>query len=95
MQIASTEGEGTSVAMLLPVAKPQQAADTDADADDAASPAAPAETSSILVVEDDQRVLAATVDAVEELGYEPVACGNPRDAEALVEGGWQREAGST
>jgi CheY-like chemotaxis protein len=39
-----------------------------------------------LVVEDDQRVLAATVDAVSELGHTAVACGNPLEAEALVEG---------
>ncbi len=40
---------------------------------------------SILVVEDDERVLAATVDAVNELGHTAVACGNPLEAEALVE----------
>jgi CheY-like chemotaxis protein len=37
-----------------------------------------------LVVEDDPRVLAATVEAVEELGHRAVACNNPREAEALV-----------
>ena len=38
------------------------------------------------MVEDDARVLAATVDAVSELGHTAVACGNPMEAEALVEG---------
>ena len=85
VQIHSTEGEGTSVAMLLPVAKAEAAAlaDSSADADPAA--ASPAEALNILVVEDDQRVLAATVDAVEELGHKAVACANPLDAEAIVE----------
>src|SRR3546814_15627826 len=39
----------------------------------------------MLGVVDDERVLAATVDAVGELGHRAVACGNPLDAEALVE----------
>ena len=39
----------------------------------------------ILVVEDDKRVLIATVDAVEELGHKAVACANPLEAETLVE----------
>src|SRR3546814_16222565 len=47
--------------------------------------AAPGTALNILVVEDDERVLAATVDAVDELGHRAVACGNPLDAEALVE----------
>lgn len=85
VQVSSTEGEGTSVAMLLPTAKPQ--ADTAAEtlSGDADGPASPADILSILVVEDDERVLAATVDAVSELGHSAVACGNPLDAEALVE----------
>jgi CheY-like chemotaxis protein len=46
----------------------------------------PAEALSILVVEDDERVLTATVDAVSELGHSVVACRNPLHAEAMVEG---------
>jgi len=86
VQISSTEGEGTSVAMLLPVAA--------TPADNATEPVAaaldgnaePAEALKILVVEDDERVLTATVDAVSELGHTAVACANPLEAEALVEG---------
>ena len=86
VQISSTEGEGTSVAMLLPVAA--------IPADNATEPVAaaldgnagPAEALKILVVEDDERVLTATVDAVSELGHTAVACANPLEAEALVEG---------
>lgn len=85
VQISSTEGEGTSVAMLLPVAKPEELRvstnETGADESDTA----PADALSILVVEDDRRVLAATVDAVEELGHTAVACANPLEAEKLVE----------
>lgn len=86
VQISSTEGEGTSVAMLLPIAKPQTDAAAEPAQSDAASLPAPADAMSILVVEDDERVLAATVDAVSELGHTAVACGNPLEAEALVEG---------
>ena len=85
VQIHSTEGEGTSVAMLLPVARHAQAA-ADGVGDGEAPPvAAPAAALSILVVEDDRRVLTATVDAVKELGHGVVACDNPLEAEALVE----------
>ncbi len=85
VQIASAEGEGTTVAMLLPVASaPCDTVDeTATDAAVAASP--PAHALTILVVEDDARVLAATVDAVRELGHRAVACSNPLEAEALVE----------
>ena len=86
VQISSTEGEGTSVAMLLPVAQPPTSDADEVVPGDTEAPAAPADALSILVVEDDARVLAATVDAVSELGHNVVACGNPLEAEALVEG---------
>lgn len=85
VQISSTEGEGTSVAMLLPVAKPEQHHASASEADGDLGEAAPTDTLSILVVEDDKRVLIATVDAVEELGHKAVACANPLEAETLVE----------
>src|SRR3546814_3016299 len=86
VQISSTEGEGTSVAMLLPVAKTLAGAVDDAAPGESDPPAPLTDALSILVVEDDARVLAATVDAVSELGHSAVACGNPLEAEALVEG---------
>jgi signal transduction histidine kinase/ActR/RegA family two-component response regulator len=86
VQISSTEGEGTSVAMLLPVAKPQAKQASEPVAGPIEGLTAPVEALSILVVEDDERVLTATVDAVSELGHSVVACGNPLEAEALVEG---------
>ena len=86
VQISSTEGEGTSVAMLLPVARADDASMAASDADGEELAETPVDALSILVVEDDQRVLAATVDAVEELGHRAVACANPLEAERLVEG---------
>ncbi|HMO76226.1 MAG TPA: response regulator [Sphingopyxis sp.] len=85
VRIASKEGEGTSVAMLLPVARQPDAVPAEPDAVPAAEAAAAGDALHILVVEDDARVLAATVDAVEELGHRAVACADPRAAEALVE----------
>jgi len=84
VQIHSTEGEGTSVAMLLPVARAHDAADAD-DSDATAPAMVPGHALDILVVEDDRRVLAATVDAVNELGHTAVACPDPLQAEAMVE----------
>ncbi len=86
VQISSTEGEGTSVAMLLPVAAPQTDRVAEPVSGQAEGATTPAEVLRILVVEDDERVLTATVDAVSELGHTVVACGNPLEAEALVEG---------
>ena len=86
VQISSTEGEGTSVAMLLPVAAPQISDTADTIVGTSDDLTTPAEALSILVVEDDERVLTATVDAVSELGHSVVACGNPLHAEAMVEG---------
>ena len=85
VQIQSAEGEGTSVAMLLPVVKHPEAMPTEIAASPVAASEAASEALHILVVEDDPRVLTATVEAVEELGHRAVACNDPRDAEALVE----------
>src|SRR3546814_3021271 len=72
--------------MLRPVAKTLAGAVDDAAPGESDPPAPLTDALSILVVEDDARVLAATVDAVSELGHSAVACGNPLEAEALVEG---------
>ena len=39
----------------------------------------------ILVVEDDPRVIAATIDALTELGHRAVACQDPLKAEAMLD----------
>nr|WP_236660041.1 ATP-binding protein [Sphingopyxis lutea] len=85
VQIHSTEGEGTSVAMLLPVAQRGEATDAGRKMTAPVAAIAPSNPLDILVVEDDPRVLTATVDAVDELGHRVVACSDPLDAEALVE----------
>ena len=85
VQIHSVEGEGTRVAMLLPVAKPHAEAAAPAGGSDAAVSEPPTDAMRILVVEDDERVLTATVDAVTELGHQAIACDDPRAAAGLVE----------
>ena len=85
VQIQSTEGEGTSVAMLLPVARHSGAMSVDGPAAPAAVETQAGDALHILVVEDDPRVLTATVEAVEELGHRAVACDDPRAAGGMVE----------
>ena len=74
VHISSTVGRGTTVSLLLP---------RSARAAGAHDPSVPApepegeratDPRAILVVEDDPRVRAATVEALEDLGYLPTAC---------------------
>ena len=81
----SRKGEGTRVAMLLPIARARAEVAAVEAPGEVAQAAAPADALSILVVEDDARVLAATVDAVSELGHRAIACSDPLEAEMLVE----------
>jgi signal transduction histidine kinase/ActR/RegA family two-component response regulator len=85
VRLASTEGEGTRVAMLLPIAKARSEIAVDEAPGEVMAAATPADALNILVVEDDARVLAATVDAVSELGHRAIACSDPLEAETLVE----------
>ena len=80
--IVSAPNEGTTVTLYLPryagaAAKP---APRQAEAMPARS-----EALDILVVEDDPRVLAATMGALSELGHRPLACSDPRAALALLD----------
>ena len=84
--IESVVGKGTTVSIYLPR--------TDAEASNVrAHPAMHARTEEdmtvpgarILLVEDDPRVRTATVGALEDLGYEPVACASGADALALFD----------
>ena len=81
--IDSTQGVGTTVSLYLPRSLEEV---------QSASAAAPAEEdapavagTSILLVEDDPRVSRATVGALEELGYRPIACAGGRDALDILE----------
>jgi signal transduction histidine kinase/CheY-like chemotaxis protein len=81
--IRSTPGSGTTVTLylprhagtVLPVSTPEPAP---------AAESAP-DALRVLVVEDDPRVLAATVGALEELGHCPLACNDPLVAAATID----------
>ena len=84
--IESEVGKGTTVSIYLPR--------TDAEASNVRThPAMKARTEDemtvpgarILLVEDDPRVRTATVGALEDLGYDPVACASGAEALALFE----------
>jgi signal transduction histidine kinase/ActR/RegA family two-component response regulator len=84
IMIVSQPGLGTTVTLLLP-----RFTGSERIADATAEPARPAEPkpdefATILVVEDDPRVLAATVEALAELGHKPIACPTPDEAEQLI-----------
>lgn len=83
--IVSAPNEGTAVTLYLPragdvVATPLPALPTKI------VPAAPTHTAmlDILVVEDDPRVLTATIGALEEIGHRAIPCDDPLAAPALL-----------
>ena len=81
--IDTVPGEGTTVTLFLPrhIGEVETAADAEVPIDD--TPERPLD---ILVVEDDPRVLNATMGALTELGHRPVACGDPLAVPALIDG---------
>jgi CheY-like chemotaxis protein len=83
VSIESTLGVGTTVALYLP--RSLQAAKDHAQrvahqVTQIAEPMTVSFGASILVVEDDPRVSRATVGSLEELGYNPIACSNGKEA---------------
>jgi signal transduction histidine kinase/ActR/RegA family two-component response regulator len=80
VQIASTEGVGTTATLYLPRHHGRVAAGAAVD-DQAIAPGGGAK---LLVVEDDVRVRAATGEALTELGYRPLLCDSAEDAAALL-----------
>jgi len=82
--IDSAPSKGTTVTLYLP-RHVQLAAPALASIPVTSLPA-PRSTAAltVLVVEDDPRVRAATIDAVEELGHRAVACGDPSVASSLI-----------
>lgn len=84
VRIESTVGEGTTVTMFLPC---HAATASAAPVLERVGPRAePHRALDILVVEDDPRVLTATLAALEELGHRPVACSDPLTAPRIVAG---------
>jgi CheY-like chemotaxis protein len=84
--IQSVVGSGTTVSIYLPRSEETggQAGDSRSCHGTAEEMPAPAGTS-ILVVEDDPRVSRATVAALQELGYLPIACSGGREALLILE----------
>ena len=84
--IASKPGEGTRVSIFLPRfhVSAEDLPRAAAAVADSAEPEAAHAGASILVVEDDPRVCRSTLDALEELGYQPLACSDGREALELL-----------
>ena len=80
--VDSVVGTGTTVSLYLPRHSDTVESNDEITLDSSATPAA--RTATILVVEDDRRVLSATVDALHELGHRPVACLGPDEAAAQL-----------
>ena len=76
--VDSDIGSGTTVSIYLPRSATEPMAEPDVPSTVSTLPRRRGTT--VLVVEDDPRVLAATGDALEELGLRTVRCLSPRDA---------------
>jgi signal transduction histidine kinase len=86
VSVDSVVGLGTTVTLLLPRERPVPGA-APLTGRALAAPVAPAAHATglhILVVEDDPRVLPATMDALRELGHHPLACDDPTRAAGLL-----------
>ncbi|TXC72717.1 response regulator [Sphingomonas ginsenosidivorax] len=84
IRIDTAPGQGTTVTLYIPreaCAVDAPAATVERVADTVVAPA----TLTILVVEDDPRVLAATTGALEELGHVTIHCNDPLAAPALLD----------
>jgi signal transduction histidine kinase/CheY-like chemotaxis protein len=82
--ITSVEGEGTTVTLYLP--RHVGVGDVAAKADTAIPSAVPSIRGlGVLVVEDDPRVLNATIGALEELKHRAVPCPDPLDAPRILD----------
>ncbi|HVJ01176.1 MAG TPA: ATP-binding protein, partial [Sphingomonas sp.] len=82
--IQTEQGKGTSVTLYLPRYVGEAMAAVEPEIPALASPPLPALSLNVLVVEDDPRVLTATVAAIEELGHRVTSCDDPLAAGAVV-----------
>ncbi|HXH14666.1 MAG TPA: ATP-binding protein [Sphingomonas sp.] len=84
--LVSAPGNGTAITLYLPRTADAVAVPASATPIAPVAPRAPAppEALQILVVEDDPRVLAATTGALEEIGYDAIACDDPLAAPDLL-----------
>lgn len=83
--IQSAPGRGTTVNLYLPRhSAPAPALPVEATTDVARTEVEANDALRILLVEDDPRVLAATMSALQELGHDPIPCNDPREAEGLL-----------
>ncbi|WP_423601983.1 ATP-binding protein [Sphingomonas sp. MS122] len=85
IRIASAPGEGTTVTLYLPCHNVPQAV-VARPAERIGPRPEPHRALDILLVEDDPRVLGATVAALEEIGHRPVPCEDPLAAPRIVAG---------
>src|SRR5687767_7739949 len=83
--IESEVGKGTTVSIYLPRTESAPAAVRLHPAVQRSESEAHVAGASILLVEDDPRVRSATVDALEDLDYQPVACSSGAEAIKLFE----------
>nr|WP_276040270.1 ATP-binding protein [Sphingomonas sp. GM_Shp_1] len=81
--VRTAPGAGTTVSLYFP-RHVATAAPTPVEATSATPSPQGLEALRILLVEDDPRVLAATMGALRELGHDPIACSDPREAEGLL-----------
>ncbi|MFC3581738.1 ATP-binding protein [Sphingomonas hylomeconis] len=81
--LTSTPGKGTTVTLYLPRHIPETVAKPEPQVEPVH--AQPSAALNILVVEDDPRVLTATMGALEDLGHHTIACTDPLAAPAMLE----------
>ncbi len=82
--IDTAPGQGTTVTLYLP-RHLGDAAERAAEPEAAAEPE-PSRALTVLVVEDDPRVLAATIGALEEMGHRATGCADPLEAAQAIQG---------
>ena len=82
--IASQPDLGTTVTLLLPRFTGTERIASSPEIASSNTAARIERNATILVVEDDPRVLNATTEALAELGHRPVPCPSPDQAEALI-----------